>query len=94
VTITSSKSSPQPAGTAVVFTAQAVGGVAPYEYQWFTFEDNHWTTVGSWGNTPTLTWSRNTADPNYQVQVRVRSAGSSAMVEAIAVMPFVLTNGS
>jgi len=90
VTLTSSGPSPQPAGTAIVFTAQAVGGVGPYQYQWYTFDDQHWTAVGGWGNSPTMTWSRNTAD-NYQVQVRVRSAGSSnTYFEAIAVMPFVL----
>ena len=93
MTLTSSKSSPQPAGTTIVFTAQAIGGVGPYEYQWWTFEDQHWTAVGRWGTSPTMTWSRNTADPKYQVQVRVRSAGSNAIVEALDVMPFVLNNG-
>jgi hypothetical protein len=94
VKLTSSKTSPQPLGTTIVFTAQVVGGVAPYEYQWFTFEDQHWTAVGSWGSSPTLTWSRNTSDPKYQVQVRVRSAGSNAIVEALDAMTFVLTNGN
>lgn len=94
VTLTSSKSSPQPAGTTVVFTAQAVGGVGPYQYQWWTFEDQNWTAVGGWGNYQTMTWSRNTAGPKYQVQVRVRSAGSTnANGEATATTTFVLNNG-
>ena len=75
--------------------AQAADGVGPYQYQWWTFEDQKWTAVGGWGAVPTLTWSRNTADPEYQVQVRVPSAGNTnANGEATATMPFVLHNGN
>jgi len=95
VTLTSNKPSPQPVGTSIVFTAQAVGGVGPYQYQWLTFEGQKWTVVSDWGTSSALTWSRNTADPKYQIQVRVRSAGStSANGEATAAMPFVLNNGN
>ena len=76
VTLTSSKSSPQPPGTAILFTAQPVGGVGPYQYQWLTYEDDKWTAVGSWGTLDTLTWSRNTPG-DYKVLVAVRSAGST-----------------
>jgi hypothetical protein len=74
VTLTSSKPSPQPAGTPIVFTAQAAGGVGPHQYQWWTFENQTWTLLADWNNYSTLTWWRKTADPKYQVQVRVRSA--------------------
>ena len=94
VKLTSSKTSPQPAGTSIVFTAQPVGGVGPYQYQWLTFEDNTWTAVGGWVTSNTLTWSRNASGPKYQVQVRVRSAGSTnTNGEATAIMSFVLNNG-
>ena len=95
VTLTSSKSSPQPAGTSIVFTAQPVGGVGPYEYQWWTFDNNTWKAAGDWGSFHTLTWSRNSSGPKYQVQVKVRSAGSTnSNGEATATMSFVLNNGN
>jgi hypothetical protein len=95
VTLTSDKSSPQPAGTMIVFTAQPTGGSGLYEYQWWVFENQQWSAVTPWGLNKTLTWSRSIADPKYQVQVRVRSFGStSANGEATATMPFVLNNGN
>jgi hypothetical protein len=94
VTLTSSKSSPQPAGTPIVFTAKPVGGVGPYEYQWWTFENNTWTAAGPWDSFNTLNWSRSSASPKYQVRVRVRSAGSTnSNGESTATMSFVLNNG-
>ena len=48
VTLTPSKFSPQPAGTTIVFTAQAIGGVGPHQYQWWVFDDQQWTAVGGW----------------------------------------------
>jgi len=90
VTLTSSPPSPQPVGTGVVFRAQPVGGVGPYQYQWLTFEDDKWTVVGSWGTLDALTWSRNTPG-DYQVAVGVRSAGSTVEgAEAVAIVHFVL----
>jgi hypothetical protein len=76
VTLTPSKASPQPAGTPVTFTVQPVGLAGPYEYEWSTFEDSKWTVVSAWSSYYTMTWWRSTPG-DYQVAVRVRSAGST-----------------
>ena len=90
VTITADKASPQAPGTAVVFTAQAVSGVAPYQYQWWILDRGQWTAVGAWSAIDTLRWSRNTPD-DYQVAVRVRSAGSTVDAgEATFTMRYVI----
>jgi hypothetical protein len=90
VTLTSSHPSPQPVGTGVVFTAQPVGGGGPYQYQWWTLEDQKWTAVTSWGPINALTWLRNTPG-DHEIAVAVRSAGSTAEAgEAAAVVRFVL----
>ena len=74
--ITTDRPAPQPAGTAVTFTAVATGGTAPYQYQWFIFTDD-WRVVRAWTTTPTFTWTPTTASPTYRVAVWARNAGSS-----------------
>ncbi len=75
VTISSDKPSPQAVGTAVVFTAKAVGGLAPYEYRWQVFDGEVWTPVGGWSG-DTFRWVPSKANSKYQVGAWVRSAGS------------------
>ena len=93
VTLTSDKPSSQAAGTLVLFTAHAVGGVGPYQYQWWMLDDGRWRET-PWLSLNTLLWSRQTPDSNYEIAVRVRSAGStSELGEANAKRAFVLTGG-
>ena len=90
VTLTPSKASPQPAGTSVTFTVQPVGLAGPYEYEWSTFEDSKWTVVSAWSSYYTMTWWRSTPG-DYQIAVRVRSAGSTvAGGEATVTVHYVL----
>ena len=77
VTLTSSKLSPQPAGTYILFTAQAIGGVGPHQYQWWLFNGQQWVAVSGWITTNTMAWAGQAASPNYQWSVRARSAGST-----------------
>ena len=94
VTLTSDKASPQAASTTVLFTARAFGGVGPYQYQWLVLDGGQWSATGGWIGMNTLLWSRNTPGSNYQIGVRVRSAGStSEQGDASATLPFVLTGG-
>ncbi len=74
--LTTDRPAPQPAGTAVTFTAVATGGTAPYQYQWFVFTDD-WRVVRAWTTTPTFTWTPTTASPTYRVAVWARNAGST-----------------
>ena len=91
VTLTSNKLSPQPAGTQIFFTAQAIGGVGPYQYQWWLFNGQQWTAISGWSTTNTMAWASQAANPSYQWSVRARSAGSTnADGEQRATMPFVL----
>ena len=95
LTLTSDRSSPQAVGTTVVFTAQALDGVGPQQYQWWVFDNDQWKAVTGWASTNTLVWIRHIASPKYQVQVRTRSAGSTNdQGEAAATMKFVINNGN
>ena len=94
VTLTSDKPSPQPASTSVLFTAQAVGGAGPFQYQWWVLDGGQWSAAGGWGSINTLRWSRHTPGSNYQIAVRARNAGSTNdQGEASATLSFVLTGG-
>jgi hypothetical protein len=93
VTLTANKPSPQPAGSTVVFTATALNGVAPLQYQWWVFDGAQWTAASGWVSINTLRWQRNTPGTYYQVSVRVRSAGSTnAQGEATATVHYVLND--
>ncbi len=74
--LTADKSSPQPVGTPITFTATAVGGTAPYQYRWWLWNGTSWTMVRDWGAN-TFTWTPLTANPNYQVTVWARSNGTT-----------------
>jgi hypothetical protein len=69
---------PQPAGTAVTFTAAASGGLAPYQYKWWLFDGTTWTVAQNWSTTPTFTWTPTVANPGYTISVWVRSASNTA----------------
>jgi hypothetical protein len=67
--------SPPTIGTRLTWVATASGGVGPYQYQWAFYRSGQWT-VGPWTSDASTTWTPSTAG-EYQVRVRVRSAGST-----------------
>lgn len=77
VTLTANRAAPQPPATTITWSASPVGGVAPYQYKWWTFDGAGWTPVSAWTTLNTFAWSPTTANANYRVAVWVRSAGNS-----------------
>lgn len=92
VTVTASKTAPQQVNTAVTFTAQPSGGVAPYQYKWLVSNGTTSTVVANWTTSNTYTWTPTTENANYRVIVWVRSAGNTAdVLEATTSMNFPVT---
>ena len=58
--LTANKTSPQPAGTSVTFTAAATGGIQQYQYKWWLYDGSTWVLLRDWG-TATYTWTPATA---------------------------------
>src|SRR5262249_40970261 len=82
--------SPAPVGATVNWLATATGGVTPYNFQWSLFHAGAWT-VGSWGASPTWSWTPTIAASDYQVKVAVRSAGSTNTTgELFQSLPFTI----
>jgi hypothetical protein len=76
-------SSTPPAGMEIQWTANATGGLAPLQYQFWRFDGGVWTMVRDWGASNTFTWSTALSDIGaHALQVWVRSAGSSAPYES------------
>jgi hypothetical protein len=72
-------------GTVVTWTAQATGGMAPLEYQFWRYNQDlrTWTMVQPYGTSATYSWTPAATDgASYTVQVWMRSAGSTASQEA------------
>jgi hypothetical protein len=82
--------SPQAVGIAVIWLANASGGVTPHQYQWAFFESDEWT-VGPWTSDSSTTWTPPTPG-EYLIRVRVRSAGSTSIAgEMVKTVPFTVT---
>lgn len=89
--LTSDVPSPQMVGSRVNWRASAVGGTAPYEFQWSLYQASGWA-VGDWTSAATWTWVPSAASSDYIVRVAVRSGGSSnATGEMSQSLPFVVT---
>ncbi|WP_291985569.1 S8 family peptidase [Luteitalea sp.] len=94
LTLTPQVASPQAVGRTVTWTAAASGGQAPYQYQFVLFNGTSWADVGPWSTSNTWAWTPGTANANYQVAVRARSAWNSgarelAVAEAYVIKPSV-----
>jgi probable HAF family extracellular repeat protein len=88
ITLTAGPGAPQQAGTSIVLTATAEGGVAPYEFKWFVADGSTSVTVQDWSAAESFTWTPAVAG-DYQVTVWARSAGSTAdAAEQSATVPF------
>ena len=88
-TLTSDLASPQPAGTAVTFTAQGQGSTGAYQYRFWLFENGAWTVVQDYSANNTWVMPTTTLAGNYQVAVHVRTS-DAVFVDVQALMPFVI----
>lgn len=91
VGLSTSFAPPQPAGTAIAWTALAAGGTPPYRYRWGVRLGSAWTTLTMWSGKSTLNW-RPKAPGDYVVQVWVRTTPGEP--EATISVPFVITAAS
>jgi YVTN family beta-propeller protein len=74
--LTADKTSPQPIGTAITFTATATSGVAPYQYKWWVYNGTTWSVGQDWGTNTTFAWTP-TAPGSYLLQVWARNSGTT-----------------
>ena len=72
---------PLPAGTPVMWTAAATGGIGPYSYQFYVFDGSAWTLGRDWASGNTWTWTPQTPG-TYMFQVWARNQGSSSAFDA------------
>ena len=78
ITMSVNRVAPQLTGTAVTFTAFAIGGVEPQEYKWLVDSGTGFTPVTGWSVIDSFTWTPATANPKYRVGVWARSHGNTA----------------
>jgi len=90
VTLSADKSTPQAVGAQVIFTAQASGGLASYEYQFrLRNPSGVWSVVRDYGTTTSWTWNTaGHATGNYLVEVWTRNTGSTVAHEAFAKLSY------
>jgi len=92
LTITSLSSnllSPRTTGTAITFTAAALGGAGPYQFKWWLYDGRAWAIVQNWSGSASYTWTPMQANANYRVGVWVRNATTTADVsDANLSVPF------
>jgi Putative Ig domain/Glucodextranase, domain B len=92
--LTSNVATPQPANTAISFTANAAGGAAPYQFKWWVYNGSGWWVVQDWTSSATLTWRPATAG-NYIVAVWARNAGVTADAsQAMAQVNYAISPGT
>lgn len=86
--INASVASPQPSGTTIHWTANASGGVAPYQYLWVVWNGSAWINATTWSTSNTFDWTPATPNANAKVAVRVRSAWNTGAAEITTIQPF------
>jgi hypothetical protein len=69
------------AGSPVIWTAAAAGGLGSYTYRFFVWDGTAWTVGQEWSTTNTWTWIPPAAG-TYSFQVWARNEGSRATVDA------------
>ena len=88
VALTSDIASPQPGGTQITFTAEAVGGTENYEHKfWIRYsQDNTWQVVQDYSSSPNFIW--NVTDNIDYIVVWSRNTGSNAAWQVFKSIPF------
>src|SRR5207244_2234045 len=93
VTVTPSLGSPQPAGTAVTFTASP-SGCSSAEYRFYNVvPGSSWQLLRDWSTTPTFSYT-GTVPGTYYWEVDVRAAGTSVSYDAYRVFTYSLSGNS
>jgi hypothetical protein len=90
VALNSNLAPPQRVNSTITWTAAASGGVAPYQYQWWTFNGTSWTST-AWTSSNTFAWRPTTASAGSRVAVWVRSAGNTGNYEKSAEKYFAIS---
>ena len=86
-----SKASPQPVGTAVVFSASATCAGTPQYRFWVKAPGGAWSIVQDYSAASTFTWSTGgKAAGTYAVEVDVRDQGSSVAYDTVANLTYAL----
>jgi hypothetical protein len=90
VALSASPGSPSAPGTAVTFTASAVGGSGSYEYEFLgrAAGSATWSVAQSYGPSPSWTWSG--VAGSWEIRVNARSAGSASAAEATQTIPYAI----
>jgi hypothetical protein len=91
VALAANKTSPQPPGTTITWTATGVGGAAPLQYKWFVFDGVSWALAQDWSSANTFLWTPSTANAGYLVAVWAKSVGNPAdAADTLTQVPFTI----
>ena len=92
--LAANRTSPQPVGTTVTFSAGASGGASPYSYKWLVKQNGAWTVVQDWSTSTTLAWTPNVSG-TYAIGIWARSNGVTADApQTSAIAEFVVSSTS
>ena len=92
VTLSANKPSPNPAGTAVIFTAQGTGSSASYQYRFWLNNGTTNSMVRDYDVGSSWTMPASTLTGNYVITADVRTNTSSATPDASVSLNYQLTN--
>jgi cell wall-associated protease len=85
--LTANRSAPQVANTKIQFTA-AASGSRSLQFKWWIFDGATWAIAQEWSTSDRFSWTPVTANPNYQVLVRVRDQLNPSVESSGRSMPF------
>jgi hypothetical protein len=80
VSLSANKSSPQPGGSVVRFTASPSGGIGPHSYKFFVSSNGGqtWSLARGWETSPLFDWLPTAANSSYVVAAQIRSSYNSS----------------
>ncbi|MEQ1759463.1 MAG: BACON domain-containing carbohydrate-binding protein [Vicinamibacterales bacterium] len=91
VTLAADRTSPQPVGSSVIFSATPVGGAAPHAFKWWLYDGAQWVVLRDWGPASTYAWTPTTVGSAFRLGVWVKSAGNTGQSdEANVSVPFAI----
>ena len=92
-TLTPGLASPQNQGAQIAFSGQGIGGTGSYEYQFrLKSSTSEWLDVQAMSTNNTWTWNTTgVAGGNYQIQLRVRNAGSTVAYDVLKTVDYTIT---